>query len=290
VPAQQPWKWDRIPAPERDPVPRPIPVQTAAAHQIMWMAALSHMPVPQDTREAPQFMPSAPFYASGREPRARESRWSADAWLFLRRGGDRRFAGGASSATYGASQAGAVVRYSLGRRSPHRPAAYLRATTALSGATEREAAVGISARPLPGVPVRAAAELRASDQAGKTRARPAAMAVTEVQPFDLPAETRGEFYAQAGYVGGRFKTAFVDGQLRIDRKAVTLGTATVRAGGGAWGGAQKGASRLDVGPTATVSVAVGDTAAARVGVDWRFRVAGDARPKSGPALTISAGF
>ena len=28
----------------------------------------------------------------------------------------------------------------------------------------------------------------------------------------------------------------------------------------------------------------------RAAVDWRFRVAGDADPGSGPALTLSAGF
>jgi hypothetical protein len=28
----------------------------------------------------------------------------------------------------------------------------------------------------------------------------------------------------------------------------------------------------------------------RVALDWRFRVAGNARPASGPALTVSAGF
>jgi hypothetical protein len=28
----------------------------------------------------------------------------------------------------------------------------------------------------------------------------------------------------------------------------------------------------------------------RVGVDWRFRVAGRAAPGSGPALTVAAGF
>ena len=116
------------------------------------------------------------------------------------------------------------------------------------------------------------------------------MLITEIRPVDLPAQTRGEFYAQAGYVGGRFATPFVDGQLRIDREAVRVGDAVLRAGGATWGGAQKGASRLDIGPTASVTVAIGESAAARVAVDWRFRVAGDARPGSGPALTLSAGF
>ena len=40
----------------------------------------------------------------------------------------------------------------------------------------------------------------------------------------------------------------------------------------------------DVGPTAAVTFRLGD-ARGRVAADYRFRVAGDAEPSSGPALT-----
>jgi len=100
---------------------------------------------------------------------------------------------------------------------------------------------------------------------------------------------RGEAYVQAGYVGGRFATAFVDGQARAERRVARLGEAEITAGTGAWGGAQKGAGRLDIGPTAAVSFRLGE-ARGRVAADYRFRVAGEAEPKSGPALTLSAGF
>ena len=49
------------------------------------------------------------------------------------------------------------------------------------------------------------------------------------------------------------------------------------------------AARLDVGPSAMVSFRLGE-AQSRVAVDYRLRVAGDAAPASGPALTFSAGF
>jgi hypothetical protein len=111
-----------------------------------------------------------------------------------------------------------------------------------------------------------------------------------MSPVDLPLRARAEFYGQAGYVGGNFASAFADGQVRVDRRVLQLGRGELRAGGGAWGGAQKGASRLDVGPTATLGMPVGDSAGARLGLDWRFRVAGNATPTSGPALTLSAGF
>ena len=266
-----------------------VPVHLAAGHQMLLMAALAQVPLDIDSLTAADDSSGAPFHPVGHEaPRPR--RWSADGWVLLRRGGNVSLATGSAPATYGASQAGAVLRYSLAPDSDHKPAAYLRTTAALNGSKEREAALGLSARPLPSVPVVASVELRATDQAGETRLRPAAMLVTELAPFSLPMSARGEAYVQAGYVGGRFSTPFVDGQLRVDKGIAQLGKGEVRAGAGAWGGAQKGASRLDVGPAATMGLGIGDGASARVSVDWRFRVAGNAEPSSGPALTLSAGF
>lgn len=222
--------------------------------------------------------------------RVSQSRWSGDGWLLARQGGGRALGNGAAPATYGASQAGAVLRYRLAPGDPHRAAAYARATAALNGSREKELALGVSARPLASLPVIAAAEVRASDQAGGTRLRPAAMLVSEVPPIALPKGLRAEVYGQAGYVGGRYATVFADGQLRVDRGVATVGGGELRAGAGAWGGAQKGVSRADIGPGATLTVPLGDSAAARLALDWRLRVAGHAAPASGPTLTLSAGF
>jgi hypothetical protein len=168
--------------------------------------------------------------------------------------------------------------------------AYVRATRALAGSREAELAAGFAARPLAAVPVSVAGELRVSEGSAGRDVRPAAFAVTELPPAKLPFGMRAEAYAQAGYVGGHFATGFVDGQARLDRKLAGLGwNGELRVGGGIWGGAQKSAARLDIGPSATVGFNLGKTQS-RVAVDYRVRVAGDARPKSGPALTISAGF
>lgn len=273
------------------PMPRdgaePVPVRLSAAHQLLWMAALSQMPLPAAVASPA----AAPEPLPGRQPRAASpSRWSADGWLLLRRGGTVSPAGGFAPATYGASQVGAVARYRLAPQSAHRPALYLRGSAALNGSREREAALGLSARPIAALPVSVAAEARINAQPSGTRVRPAAFAYTEFAPVNLPLAARAEFYAQAGYVGGNFASAFADGQLRVERRLVRLGRGELRAGGGVWGGAQKGATRLDVGPTAVIGMPIGDRAGARLGVDWRFRVAGNAAPSSGPALTLSAGF
>lgn len=234
-------------------------------------------------------LPVAPVASSSSGPQ--ERRWSADGWAMLRGGGDGALAaGGGAPATYGASQAGAVLRYRLAPASPHRPVAYLRATAALNGSDEREAALGVSARPLAALPVIAGVEMRAAHRRGGLRLRPAVLLVSELPVIALPAALQAEAYAQAGYVGGRFATAFADGQVRIDRSAGKLGRARLTLGAGAWGGAQKGVARLDVGPAMRLAVPLGPAASARIGVDWRLRVAGNAAPSSGPALTLSAGF
>lgn len=218
------------------------------------------------------------------------SRWSGDAWVLMRRGGNVALASGPGFATYGASQAGAVLRYRLAPESPHRPVAYLRATAALNGSGEREVAAGLSVRPVAALPVAALAEVRVTRQSSATRLRPALMAVTELPPLELPQHLRAEAYGQVGYVGGRFATGFVDGQLRLDRGVGAAGSADLRIGAGAWGGAQKGASRLDLGPTVSAALAANRSVFVRAAADWRFRITGKAAPTSGPALTLSAGF
>jgi hypothetical protein len=192
-------------------------------------------------------------------------------------------------ATYGASQVGAVLRYRLVRGNPHRPTAYLRVSAALNGSGEREAALGLSARPIAGLPVIIAGEGRVSRLSQRTVVRPAVMAVTELPPIALPEGARAEFYLQGGYVGGTGATPFIDGQLRIDRRIHQGGPVEIRAGAGVWGGAQEGAGRLDLGPGVTVAFAQGPVSA-RVALDWRFRLKGSAEPASGPTLTVSAGF
>jgi hypothetical protein len=216
------------------------------------------------------------------------SRWSGDGWLLLRGGSSGPLT--AVGPSYGRSQTGAVLRYRLAESSGHRPVVYVRATRALQGPPETEVAAGLAARPFARLPVSVAGELRVTEGSAGREVRPAAFAVTELPPARLPGGLRAEVYAQAGYVGGRVATPFVDGQARIDAPVARLGKdAEVRAGGGVWGGAERHAARLDVGPSAMVSFRLGE-AQSRVAVDYRLRVAGDAAPASGPALTFSAGF
>jgi hypothetical protein len=77
---------------------------------------------------------------------------------------------------------------------------------------------------------------------------------------------------------------FADGSVRL---SLPLGRG--RLGAGAWGGAQPGAARLDLGPQAALSLPVAGRAVT-IAADWRLRVAGDAEPGSGPTLTVATDF
>ncbi|WP_336981561.1 hypothetical protein [Altererythrobacter fulvus] len=240
------------------------------------------------TGAAPQ---AAAFQPAGQAAQAGQPlplrRWSADGWAMLRHDITPSLAAGNGS--YGQSQAGMVLRYRVIPSSGYRPELYGRISQALSGAQEVEGALGASARPLPGVPVTLAAEARITQVNGRTSVRPAAFAVAQLPPVELPLGFKAEAYAQGGYVWGDYSSAFVDGQARAERPLVTIGKYDLNAGAGMWGGAQKGAARLDVGPTASVYMPVGKLGS-RLSVDWRFRVAGDAEPSDGPAVTVSTGF
>jgi hypothetical protein len=221
-------------------------------------------------------------------PKARP--WRIDGWFAWRPGGGlpRLARGVPLTPAYGATQGGLAARLDLGA-SQQRPALNLRLTHSPDRVAQSELALGLSARPFARVPVRLQGELRATRTAGDAVLRPAAFALSELGPQPLALGFSLESYAQAGWVGGRYGTAFADGQVRVDRDAVRFGNVKVRAGAGAWGGAQKFASRLDVGPGITLDLRDAGVSA-RLSLDYRFRIAGTARPGSGPAVTLSTGF
>lgn len=191
--------------------------------------------------------------------------------------------------SYGASQAGAVLRYRLATRSGNEPHAYVRAYRALISRGESELAPGLSVRPLAGLPLRAHAELRVTDRSSGTDLRPAVLVTTELPPRALPAGMRAEMYVQGGYVGGSYATAFADGQLHVLRDVEQFDLGRLSLGAGLWAGAQKGASRTDLGPTMRLDLNIGQVPA-RLAVYYRARVAGDAEPGSGAAVTLSTRF
>lgn len=115
------------------------------------------------------------------------------------------------------------------------------------------------------------------------------MAVTAyggVYDQPLPLRLRMNAYAQGGVVGERH---FVDGMLGAERELGRVGPALMSAGGAAWASAQPGAHRIDLGPQLVARLPIHDQTL-RLGLEWRQRIAGNATPASGPALSAGIDF
>ena len=282
-----------------DQSPVPLSPRVAAGHQELWLTGMNLLPAAPAlamAQRGPLFpmVPAAAEVALRAQPSF--SHWSVDGWLLLRPGGNSFNAPGAGlpgtvvpTGFYGGSQSGMILRYFLAPGSKFNLALYLRGSSGIERPRGEELAAGFSLRPIPGLPVRLMAEGRVTRTTNGTILRPAAALVSELPPARLPLGMRGEAYVQAGYVGGRGSTAFVDGQARLEHPLFRASGFELRTGGGVWGGAQRGASRLDVGPTATLAFRLGPVGT-RVSADYRWRVSGNAAPGSGPVLTLSAGF
>lgn len=206
------------------------------------------------------------------------SRWSASGWLIVRGDGGRS---GVATPQLGGSQGGMRVAYAI---TPS-VAVAARAATAL-GSVQQEAAIGMEWA-VPRLPVRLVAERRIG--VARSRSGFGLGIVGGVVAHPVTRGLRLDGYGQAGVIardGG--VEGYGDGALRLSR-TVWRGRygAAIDLGLGAWGAAQRGAARWDAGPALGMVVPVGGTRV-RLSLEWRGRVAGRARPASGPALSIGA--
>ncbi|HYG29772.1 MAG TPA: hypothetical protein VD887_06100 [Allosphingosinicella sp.] len=225
---------------------------------------------------SPSF-PQAPSPAPASAPR----RWSGAAWLLLR---DDTAGALAPAGTLGGSQSGLRLSYRL-NGDPSRPLAVsARFTMPVARRAGAEVALGLDWRPFRSLPVHLLAERRqALGRDGRSALSLSLHA--GVAERMLPGGFRLEAYGQAGMVGARSHDLFADGAARLTLPA----TNRLSLGAGLWGGAQPGAARLDAGPHASIRLPLAGESV-RLSVEYRFRIVGDARPGSGPAITLSSDF
>lgn len=238
------------------------------------------MPLPASPALPPPLslpLPSTPIAPTG------SGRWTASAWLIARDGARGALQGG----QLGDSQAGVRTNYALD--AARRLALTARMSAPLSG-RGAEAALGVAWRP-PRLPVQIIAEQRIGLDGGRYGGRggPTLLAAGGIGPTGLAAGATLEAYAQAGLIVRDGGEGFADAAARVVRPIASPGGLRIDLGAGAWGGAQRGTERLDIGPTLGVAVPAGG-ARLRLTFDWRVRVAGRAAPGSGPALSLGTDF
>ncbi len=255
------------------------------------VAPSSSDPVPPATAQAP--IERTPAYVIGllgmirygtpNPPPRHPRRWSASGWTIVRGAGP---GGGVATPQLGGGQMGARVARTLDTRGT---VALVARMAAGLGTRAQEAGVGIEWRPT-ALPIRIVAERRiglAGVRGGTTLGL-----VGGIDDVALPAGFRLDGYAQAGAIARDRLDAYADGAVQLVRAvAGSERGATLSLGLGAWGASQRGAARLDLGPTATMEAPIGDGGPrVRVALAWRERVMGQARPGSGPALSIGADY
>lgn len=215
-----------------------------------------------------------------------QNRWRGSAWVLWRPGGGEAAAAGGQ---LGGSQAGARLDYAIGSVAGGDFGAYGRLSAAMGTPPAGEGALGLAWRPSHSVPATLAVERRQRLSAGG-RSAMAAYVAGGLNPTSLGRGMELEGYGQAGIVGFAHPDAFVDGKLSVTRQLTRKqATRDIAVGASVSGGAQPGASRLDIGPEVRVRLPVGN-GRARLSAEWRERVAGDARPGSGPTLTLIGEF
>jgi hypothetical protein len=239
--------------------------------------ALAH---PDQGRNPPPSSPARTPLSISPEPRSpptsKRNRFSLSAWLLAR---GEVAPGLAAAGQLGGSQAGVRVRYAM---SDHVHLA-ARLSGPLQSRLGKEAALALDVRPVASVPITLMVERRIGlDRGGRD-----AFGIGAFGGFDreLAPRLRLDGYAQAGVVGLKRRDPYVDGALRAERELLRGPGLRVGFGAGAWGGAQPGAARLDVGPQLVARLS-----GVRLGAEWRQRVAGNAKPGSGPVLSLGADF
>ncbi len=211
------------------------------------------------------------------------SRWSGSAWLAVR--GGQGLGAGLTTNQIGGNQAGMRLAYALD--SGRRLAVAGRFATPLGG-RGKEAAIGLEWQPTR-LPVRLIAEQRIAIDRGNGGSGPAIGMIGGFGPSAIGRDFRLEAYGQAGAIKRRRVIGYVDGAIRLNRQIALVGDTGIDVGAGSWGAAQPGAARLDMGPSIGVRLPInGDNV--RLSLDWRQRVAGNARPGSGATFTIGADF
>jgi hypothetical protein len=216
---------------------------------------------------------NTPAAAEQASSRAAKRRWGGEvyAYSFWRISSDSG-AVLAPGAQYGGSQSGLIGTLDpFG--DPDRGMTLMLRGSATPDGDEREMALGLRWKPMASWPVTLSAERRFRDNETD---RFAAYLAGGVDDMPLLGKLTLNGYAQAGYATGRGGGGFFDAQARVLHPLARIGSVPLAVGAGSWAGGQRGAKRLDVGPTISAKLDTGP-AVLLIQLDWRLRAAGQCR-------------
>jgi hypothetical protein len=269
APAARPSAWDEV-----EPTPRPLfdGWGLAAPPPDVRLAASGI-----ETRPAPNGGAAIPNPAGAAPPGPkRPDRLQLSAWALLR--GSPGPGALATGGTLGGSQVGARLTYKF----TPALAATLRSSSSVGGVRYAEVAGGIRWQPMVNVPIALNVERRFALYRWGGRNDFALFAEGGLYQTPIFGIANLDLYAQGGVVGLKTRDLFFDGAATFTRPVWKK----FSAGLGVWGGVQPGLYRVDAGPRLTMDVGRG----IRLHADYRQRLAGEAMPASGPALTIAGDF
>ncbi len=297
-PMAAPREAQRQPEARPPPAPEPLPPPRAAAFALATegYAALRG----GDRRTAAERLAEA----LALDPKAPEAKaWSADLRQLSRHVSGNFYAllrqgafGDALGATpiLGSSQAGALIGYTLDPLARRRVTAFARfATGSMPGGTldpeTSEAAVGLRFDPVPRVPVHLAVERRIALGSFARNAWSARVAGGTFGETPLAGRRLlWDVYGEGGVIGVSEPDLYAGAQARVLTPLARLDRVRLDAGAAVWAAGQQAfvsSHRFDVGPAARLSFPNLPVSAQ---IDYRLRVAGNAEPGSGLALTLLA--
>lgn len=191
----------------------------------------------------------------------------------------------APNAQYGGSQYGAIAIWDPLGRAGTGPALLLRGAGTPAG-SQREIAVGTRWQPDHKWPLSASIERRFRSHAPDSFA---AYIAGGLDRMPVVGKLSLDAYGQVGYSLGGESSPFADAHARLQYPLAEPLGIPLRIGTGAWFGGQKATYRADIGPTLSAQI---DTRLTdfTLQLDWRKRVAGNAVPQDGLALTVATDF
>jgi hypothetical protein len=211
------------------------------------------------------------------------SRLSGDLWLFTRSANNPL-----SAANLGESQAGGRFKFSM-FSNPRRPtiSASMRFATPLKG-VDPEISPGISIKTGQNLPIEFIVERRIRTNNGN-KDQWTLLIATGVSERDIGQGLSLEGYGQAGFVGTKKTIPFAQLGAGLHRSVLDQKGLQLKAGAGFWIDQQNSSGRVDIGPEVVALIKAGDRPL-RLSGQWRIKVAGNAEPGSGPALSIATSF